>query len=187
MVSIPLTMVVVCILIATFLKKSAQNDAEARRANQRIDGMTADDMRAAAFGQQQATTKKQSVKPATSLFNTQSKPANKPVKNNTAKSKPRKNTSDTYANYKKSTESSAKKLEEDILTRSVHNAGEDFNDDTIRESADKHEYCSAPHFEETEDFNKTVRDLIVFGPNCNMSYERDFIAEGEKMLNLGKI
>lgn len=179
MAVIPMTMVAVCILIATLLKKSAQNDAESRRANQRIDGMTADDMRAAAFGQQQATTKKQSVKPATSLFNTQSKPANKPVKNNPAKSKPAKSTS--VKNM------SAKKLEEDILTRSVHNAGEDFNDDTIRESADKHEYCSAPHFEETEDFNKTVRDLIVFGPNCNMSYERDFIAEGERMLNLGKI
>lgn len=181
MAVIPMTMVAVCILIATLLKKSAQNDAESRRANQRIDGMTADDMRAAAFGQQQATAKKQSVKSATSLFNAQSKPVNKsvnkPVKSSSAKSKPHKNVS----------ESSTKKLEDDILARSVHNAGEDFNDDTIRESADKHEYCSAPHFEETEDFNKTVRDLIVFGPNCNMSYERDFIAEGEKMLNLGKI
>ena len=178
MAVIPMIMVAVCVLIATLLKKSAQNDAEARRANQRIDGMTADDMRAAAFGQQQATAKKQSVKPATSMFNAASKPAHKPVKNNPAKRKPAKSTS-----IERKPE---KKLEDDILARSVSNAGEDFNDDTIRESADKHEYCSAPHFEETEDFNKTVRDLIVFGPNCNMSYERDFIAEGERMLNLNK-
>ena len=87
------------------------------------------------------------------------------------------------ANAKKT---STKKFEEDILTRSVSNANEDFSDDVIKDSSDKHEYCSAPHFEETEDFNKTVQDLIVFGPNCKMSYERDFIAEGEKMLNMQK-
>ena len=159
------------------MKKSAKNAQDDAQANQRIDGMTPDDLHRAAFGT-----------PATNI----KKAKTKPVKKQSSKTQSvKKDDNNRFADRKKADnkanrDNKVKTFEEDILMRSVSNASEDFDDDTIKESADKHENCSAPHFEETEDFNKTVRDLIVFGPNCKMSYERDFIAEGEKMLNLIK-
>lgn len=161
--------IVICMgiaaVMASMAKKNAKNAQDEARAKQRIDGMTQDDLRRAAFGAPATGDKAARVQS---------------VKQQSGKKQPVKKQSPKKADTK------VKTFEEDILKRSVSNASEDFSDDSIKESADKHEMCSAPHFEETEDFNKTVRDLMVFGPNCKMSYERDFIAEGEKMLNLIK-
>ncbi|MBQ9342470.1 MAG: hypothetical protein IJK13_02140 [Lachnospiraceae bacterium] len=155
----PIIIGVVMLTVVSRLTKAAKDDLAGEK---KVDGMTQDDLRQAAFG----TTAK--AKPAK---------ASKPAK---AEKAPKK------YKEKNAYKTSSGKFEEDILTRSLNNTSENFDDDSIKDVADKHEYCSAPHFEETEDFNKTVMDLIVFGPNCKMSYERDFIAEGEKMLNMQK-
>lgn len=74
-------------------------------------------------------------------------------------------------------------VEPEILKKSKEEVNEDFGYDIIRQAADKHDNCIEGHYEESADFMKTVQDLMVMGPNCSMSYERDFIAEGEKMLS----
>lgn len=74
-------------------------------------------------------------------------------------------------------------VEPEILKKSKEEVNEDFGYDIIRQAADKHDNCIEGHYEESADFMKTVQDLMVMGPNCSMSYERDFISEGEKMLS----
>ncbi|MBE5906976.1 MAG: hypothetical protein E7277_09405 [Lachnospiraceae bacterium] len=81
-----------------------------------------------------------------------------------------------------------KKMEEqarqgDILDRSSQAVSEDFSQDQLKEESGKHEQCSIGHYEESEDSMKTVMDLMVMGPNCTISYERDFVAEGEKLIS----
>ncbi|MGN0169670.1 MAG: hypothetical protein ACI39H_02790 [Lachnospiraceae bacterium] len=71
---------------------------------------------------------------------------------------------------------------EDILSRSTQGVREDFGEDTLKKEADRHEFCVEGHYEQQKELLKTVEDLMVLGPNCTLSYERDFIAEGEKMI-----
>ena len=190
MASFFFVMIAVFAIMLSVFKKMAQNEADSKKANQKIDGMTADELRQAAFGPQnnknnkpQTPVKKQMQSLFAGTIDETKKASTKTTEKSAAKkSAPRKK--DKSLEYFNRPEN--KKVEEDILTRSVNNAREDFNDDSIKESADKHEACSAPHFEESEDLYKTVRDLMVFGPNCKMSYERDFIAEGERMIELQK-
>lgn len=71
----------------------------------------------------------------------------------------------------------------DILDRSNVAVAEDFDRDELKKDAGQHENCSLGHYEESEEFIKTVQDLMVMGPNCTISYERDFVAEGEALLS----
>lgn len=179
----PIIIGVIMLTVVSRLTKAAKDDLTGEK---KVDGMTQDDLRQAAFGTTANAKPTKASKPVKPVFTAKSEPkktANtvKPAKASKRADKPTRSHQERTA-----FETSAKKFEEDILTRSLNNTSENFDDDSIKDVADKHEYCSAPHFEETEDFNKTVMDLIVFGPNCKMSYERDFIAEGEKMLNMQK-
>lgn len=85
-----------------------------------------------------------------------------------------------------------KKMEEEerkdsILERSSKAVEEDFSQDVLEMEKDKHENCTTGHYEESEEFMKKVQDLMVMGPNCSISYERDFIAEGDEFLtSLGR-
>ncbi len=69
-----------------------------------------------------------------------------------------------------------------ILERAIDGASEDFDDDNLVLDAGHHENCTEVHYTESEDLMKKVSDLMILGPNCSMSYERDFVAEGEKMV-----
>ncbi len=70
-----------------------------------------------------------------------------------------------------------------ILEKSVKAVDEKFENDTLVQEAMKHEHCIQGHYEENQDLMKTVEDLMILGPNCSVSYERDFVAEGEKAVS----
>lgn len=95
----------------------------------------------------------------------------------------RKNVRETAKKTSSETRSVKQTPENDnILARSARNAEESFERDTLKQEAGHHENCVEGHYEASEDLMKQVEDLIVLGPNCSMSYERDFVAEGEKGL-----
>ena len=71
----------------------------------------------------------------------------------------------------------------EILYRSTQNVKEKFDEDILVKEADHHDNCIEGHYEEAEELMKKVEDLMILGPNCNISYERDFVAEGEKMVS----
>ena len=71
----------------------------------------------------------------------------------------------------------------EILKRSTESVKEDFEKDDLVAEASHHEHCVQGHYEEEQDLMKKVEDLMIMGPNCNISYERDFVAEGEKMIS----
>lgn len=66
-----------------------------------------------------------------------------------------------------------------IMERTTQNVQEDFSKDTLLMESDKHSFCVEGHYEEAEDYMKKVEDLMILGPNCSISYERDFVGEGE--------
>ena len=76
---------------------------------------------------------------------------------------------------------------EDILSRSAKDVNEDFGEDTLKKEAGRHEACVEGHYEQKGDLLKTVEDLMILGPNCTISYERDFVGEGEKMVESFKL
>lgn len=71
----------------------------------------------------------------------------------------------------------------DILERSNVAVAEDFDKDELKKDAGQHENCSIGHYEESPEFMQKVQDLMVMGPNCTISYERDFVAEGEQLIS----
>lgn len=75
----------------------------------------------------------------------------------------------------------------EILKRAEKEAEEDFSMDALIEQAKKNqeENCAMGlHIQEdTRDLMKQVSDLIIMGPNCTLEYERDFVGEGQDMLN----
>lgn len=71
----------------------------------------------------------------------------------------------------------------EILKRSTESVKEDFEKDKLVAEVGRHEHCVQGHYEDEENLMKIVEDLMIMGPNCSISYERDFVAEGEKMIS----
>lgn len=70
------------------------------------------------------------------------------------------------------------KPQEDILTRSKVNLASAPARETLSDTA-----AAVPSYHDDENLMKTVEDLIVKGYEPNLTFERDFIAEGMDLLN----
>lgn len=74
-------------------------------------------------------------------------------------------------------------VNDNIVKKSMQNVQEKFEEDVLVRDSEKHEHCIEGHYEENEDLIKRVEDLMVLGPNCTISYERDFVGEGEAFVS----
>lgn len=83
--------------------------------------------------------------------------------------------------------------QQDILSRAAANVRENENDQLEQEmrvkhaggpmTRDAHDLVGAIDITETSELMRQVSDLMIMGYQADMTYERDFIAEGVDMLN----